>query len=115
MKNRRSWAPPVLAFFLTCASLAQDLPSAKPEAVGLSSERLERIASAVQLSIDNNRIAGAVTLILRHGQVAWFRAQGKADREVGKPMQRDSIFRICSMTKPITSAAVMMLYEEGHF
>jgi CubicO group peptidase (beta-lactamase class C family) len=52
---------------------------------------------------------------MRHGQVGWFRAQGMADRETGKPMQRDSIFRICSMTKPITSTAVMMLYEEGRF
>jgi len=101
-------------FFLPCVS-AQDFPTAKPESVGLSSERLERITTTVQHSIDDKRIAGAVTLVMRHGQVAWFKAQGMADREAAKPMQRDSIFRICSMTKPITSAGLMILYEEGKF
>jgi CubicO group peptidase (beta-lactamase class C family) len=96
-------------------AFTQEFPSAKPESVGLSSERLERIANAVQHSIDDKRIAGAVTLVMRHGQVAFFKAQGMADREAAKPMQRDSIFRICSMTKPITSVGVMILYEEGKF
>lgn len=102
---------------LTFASriAAQDLPTAKPESVGLSSERLERISKAVQRDIDDKRIAGAVTLVLRHGQVAFFKAQGMQDREAGKPMRPDSIFRICSMSKPIASVAVMILYEEGHF
>ncbi len=103
----------VLSATLTVA--AQDLPVTKPESVGLSSERLERIAGAVQRSIDDKRIAGAVTLVARHGRVAWVKAQGMMDREAGKPMQTDSMFRICSMTKAITSLAVMMLYEEGHF
>ena len=97
------------------ATLAQELPSAKPESVGLSAERLERIGAAVQRSIDDKRIAGAVTLVARRGTVAWFKSQGMADRENRKPMRPDTIFRICSMTKPITSMAVMMLYEEGHF
>jgi CubicO group peptidase (beta-lactamase class C family) len=96
-------------------AVAQDVPLVKPESVGLSSERLERIASAVQRGIDEKRIAGAVTLVARHGHVAWFKAQGMADREAGKPMRTDSMFRICSMSKPITSLAVMMLYEEGRF
>jgi len=97
------------------AVAAEDLSVGKPEVVGLSSERLERIASAVQKNIDDKRIAGAVTLVMRRGQVVWFKAQGAMDREAGKPMRRDTIFRICSMTKPITSVAVMMLYEEGNF
>jgi CubicO group peptidase (beta-lactamase class C family) len=97
------------------ATLAQELPTAKPESVGLSSERLERIGAAVQRSIDEKRIAGAVTLVARRGSVAWFKGQGMADRENGKPMRPDAMFRICSMTKPITSMAVMMLYEEGRF
>ena len=111
----------VIAAFLLAAcifatsSSAQEFPSAKPETVGLSSERLDRISSAVQHSIDDKRIAGAVTLVLRHGQVAFFKAQGMADREAAKPMQRDSIFRICSMTKPITTVGAMILYEEGKF
>ena len=91
------------------------LPSASPESVGLSSERLERISAEVQRTIDQKRIAGAVTMVMRHGRVAWLKAQGMQDREAGKPMQTDSIFRICSMTKAITSLAVMMLYEEGRF
>jgi CubicO group peptidase (beta-lactamase class C family) len=95
--------------------LGQELTPAKPETVGLSSERLNRISDAVQRSIDDKRIAGAVTMVVRRGHVAWFKAQGVADRESGKPMQTDSIFRICSMTKPLTSLAVMMLYEEGRF
>jgi len=100
---------------LVTAAFAQDLPTAKPESVGLSSERLERIGAAVQHNIDNKRIAGAVTLVMRQGRVAWLKSQGMMDREAGKPMRPDAIFRICSMTKPITSVAVMMLYEEGFF
>jgi CubicO group peptidase (beta-lactamase class C family) len=86
-----------------------------PESVGLSSERLERIASAIQKSIDDGRVAGGVALVARQGKIAYFKAVGMADREAKKPMRTDSIFRICSMTKPITSVAVMMLYEEGRF
>jgi CubicO group peptidase (beta-lactamase class C family) len=97
------------------AAAGQKLPAAKPESVGLSSERLERIAAAVERSIGEKRIAGAVTLVSRRGRIAWLKAQGMMDREAAKPMQTDSIFRICSMTKAITSLAVMMLYEEGHF
>jgi len=100
---------------LNLIAIAQDIPAAKPETVGLSSDRLERIATAVQHNIDDKRIAGAVTLVVRHGKVAWFKAQGMADREASKSMPADAMFRICSMTKPITSVAVMMLYEEGKF
>jgi len=108
---------PVLlgVLFLNVLALGQDLPAAKPESVGLSSDRLERIATAVQHDIDDKRIAGAVTLVVRHGKVAWFKAQGMSDREAAKTMPTDAMFRICSMTKPITSVAVMMLYEEGKF
>ena len=111
--NRPSISLSVLV--LIVSAFAQDLPTAKPETVGLSSDRLERIGTAVQRSIDDKRIAGAVTLVVRRGHVAWFKAQGMMDREAGKPMRPDAMFRICSMTKPITSVAVMMLYEEGHF
>src|SRR3984893_13006865 len=107
----------VLFYFLAMAATAigQELPSAKPEAVGLSSERLERSRTAVKRSIDDNRISGAVPLAPRRGSVVCFKAQGMRDREPGKPMRADTMFRICSMTKPITSVAVMMLYEEGRF
>lgn len=117
MIYRKSMRIPALVCFLavTAIALAQDLPVAKPETVGLSSERLERVGAAVQRSIDDKRLAGAVTLVLRHGKVAWFKSQGMMDREAAKPMRNDAMFRICSMTKPITSLAVMMLYEEGRF
>ena len=105
----------VASFVLSAVSFAQDFKTVKPETVGLSSERLERIGAAVQRSIDDRRIAGAVTLVVRRGEIAWLKAQGMQDREAGKAMHADAIFRICSMTKPITSVAAMMLYEEGHF
>jgi CubicO group peptidase (beta-lactamase class C family) len=115
MGRRMSISALIFALVLATISVAQELPTAKPESVGLSSERLERIGAAVQHSIDDKRIAGAVTLVARRGHVVWFKAQGMMDREAGKPMRPDTMFRICSMTKPITSLAVMMLYEEGHF
>jgi CubicO group peptidase (beta-lactamase class C family) len=112
----RKLIPVLLGFLvLSVSAIAQDLPPGKPESVGLSTERLERIATAVQHEIDDKRIAGAVTLVIRHGHVAWFKSQGMMDREAAKPMRPDAMFRICSMTKPITSVAVMMLYEEGRF
>ena len=113
--NRRIIFPAFFCALVLSAAVAQEVPVVKPETVGLSPERLERIAGTVQRSIDEKRIAGAVTLVAHRGHVAWFKAQGMADREAGKPMRPDTMFRICSMTKPITSAAVMMLYEEGHF
>jgi len=114
----QSWKiVPVLfgVLLLYVCAVAQDLPAAKPESLGLSAERLDRIANVVQHDIDDRRIAGAVTLVVRRGHVAWFKAQGMMDREAGKPMPPDAMFRICSMSKPITSVAVMMLYEEGKF
>ena len=86
-----------------------------PEDVGLSTERLERIANTVNRSINEGRISGAVTLVARHHHVVYVKAFGMADRETKRPMRTDDIFRICSMTKPITSVAIVMLYEEGHF
>ena len=118
-RNRFAWRFRLVLLIcilgLATRGMAQDFPSEKPETAGMSSERLERISKAVQQSIDDKRLAGAVTLVARHGHVVWFKAQGMSDREAAKPMRPDSIFRICSMSKPITSTAVMMLYEEGKF
>lgn len=105
----------VLSVLLCIPLLSQELSVVKPEAVGLSTKRLQRIDRAVERSIQDGRIAGAVTLVVRRGKVAWYHAQGMADREDQIPMRPDNIFRICSMTKPITSVAVMMLYEDGYF
>ncbi len=94
---------------------AASCPTATPEEAGMSSERLARIAGTIQQSVDGRRIAGGVSLVARHGKIVYFQAVGMADRDAHKPMRTDSIFRICSMSKPITSVAVMILYEEGRF
>lgn len=118
-RKTRAWvllgAFGVICALISAAAFGQELPAVKPETVGMSAERLERIGTAVQKSIDEKRIAGAVTLVARRSKVVWFKPQGMMDREASKAMRPDAIFRICSMTKPITSVAVMMLYEEGHF
>jgi CubicO group peptidase (beta-lactamase class C family) len=87
----------------------------KPEEVGLSSPRLERIRTHFQRYIDAGKLSGTMTLIARRGQLAYCEAQGYADLERQRPVQHDSIFRIYSMSKPITSVALMMLYEHGLF
>ena len=92
---------------------AQDLPRVKPDAVGLSSERLERITKWLGSEIEQNKIPGAVLLIARHGKIAYFEALGKRDPASGAPMTRDTIFRIYSMSKPVTTVAALMLVEEG--
>jgi CubicO group peptidase (beta-lactamase class C family) len=83
----------------------------KPEKVGLSSERLKNIDTLIDTRIEEKKIAGAVVLVARKGEIAYFRAAGLADN--GKPMKKDTIFRVVSMTKPVTSVAIMKLYEEG--
>ena len=92
---------------------AQNLPSAKPEEVGLSSERLNRAFAAVKVDVDKGALPGAVLLVARHGKVVMFDAVGTLDPATKAPMTKDAIFRIYSMSKPITSVAAMMLFEEG--
>jgi CubicO group peptidase (beta-lactamase class C family) len=115
MIRRRLLPSFAIVIALSLSVVAQELPVTKPEFVGLSSKRLQRLSNAVDKSISDGRIAGGVTLVVRRGKVAWFQAQGMSDRETHKPMRKDSIFRICSMSKPITTVAAMMLYEEGAF
>ena len=91
------------------------LPAAKPEDVGMSSERLARIRPAMQRYVDRQLVPGVVTLVARRGRVVHFDAVGWRDVETKAAMTTDTIFRIASMTKPIASVALMMLYEEGHF
>jgi CubicO group peptidase (beta-lactamase class C family) len=83
----------------------------KPESVGLSSERLKKIDALIDARIEEKKIAGAVVLVARKGKIAYFHAAGLADSD--KPMKKDTIFRVVSMTKPVTSVAIMKLYEEG--
>ena len=91
------------------------LPRAVPEDVGMSTSRLERITPVMQRYVDNGRIPCALTMIAREGRLVHFEKFGMQDVAAATPIEYDTIFRIYSMTKPITSAAVMMLYEEGHF
>jgi CubicO group peptidase (beta-lactamase class C family) len=90
-----------------------DLPTAKPESVGMSSERLKRLDEGMKSLVNEGRLAGAVTMVARHGKVVEFDATGKRELAGNSPMQKDSIFRIYSMSKPITGVAMMMLFEEG--
>ena len=93
----------------------QGLPRAVPEDVGMSTSRLGRIAPVMQGWIDDGKIPCALTMIAREGRLVHFEKFGTQDVATAKPVEFDTIFRIYSMTKPITSIAVMMLYEEGHF
>ena len=94
-------------------TLAGSLPTARPEEVGLSSERLARIGTAMQKHIDAGEIAGVVTLVARRGRIAHFEAYGFADIAKRTPMRTDHIFGLASSSKPITAVAIMMLVESG--
>ena len=90
-----------------------DMTVVKPEVVGFSSERLERLHALIQGEIDAKKLAGAVTILARHGKVVEYKTYGVRDLATGAPMTRDTIFRDYSMTKPVTGVAMMILYEEG--
>ncbi len=106
----------VAAVLLALTSLpAQVLPVVPPEQVGISQERLGRIRPAMERAIAQGEMAGGIGLIARHGKIAYFETWGMADREGRKPMAKDAIFRMYSMTKAVTGVAVMTLYEEGRF
>ena len=106
-------APFVLVFLLAVATAGAQVPAGAPDDVGLSAERLERIGETIQRAIDAKRISGAVTVVARRGHVAHFEARGLMDIEANAPMRKDAIFRIASMTKPVTGVAILMLVEEG--
>jgi CubicO group peptidase (beta-lactamase class C family) len=99
----------LLALSLTAATV----PGGKPEDVGLSSERLQRVNDVVKSYIDSGQISGAVTMVSRKGHIAHFEAQGLMDIEHKTPMRKDAIFRMASMSKPVTGVAILMLMEEG--
>ncbi|MGD1155815.1 MAG: serine hydrolase domain-containing protein [Terriglobia bacterium] len=94
-------------------SKTPQLAGNKPEALGFSSERLERLHAVMQQEVDQKQLAGIVTILARHGKVVEERTYGKKDLASGAPMTRDTIFRIFSMTKPVTGVAMMILYEQG--
>jgi CubicO group peptidase (beta-lactamase class C family) len=107
----------VLALSFACLlapALRAAVPTlASPESVGLSSERLQRLRAVMQRYVDDGRISGVVVYVARNGRVAYLEAIGKADVEAALPMKKDTIFRIASQTKALTSVAAMMLVEEG--
>jgi CubicO group peptidase (beta-lactamase class C family) len=104
----------LLSILLAGPAPSQSLPPAqRPEDAGISSERLERVRRQMRSDVESNRIPGAVLLIARNGKAAWLDAVGFQDRASQTAMQTDSIFRIASMSKPITSVAAMILAEEG--
>ena len=115
MMHVSAWTAGLLAALLAFSVRAGELPRTTPEEVGLSGERLARIDRLMQGYVDEQKLGGAVTLIARHGKIAHLSAIGKSSIEDNKPMQSDSMFRIYSMTKPITSVALLMLFEEGGF
>jgi len=105
------------AFVATCISVAvacaEELPRAAPATVGLSPEKLDRVKAIVQAAVEKKQTAGVVVLVARRGKVVFLETFGSLTQ--GKPMQPDAIFRIYSMTKPITSVAALMLCEDGKF
>ena len=111
---RAAFAALIIASVLILAGpLTAAAPTGRPEDVGLSTERLKRVADLVQRHIAAGSFSGAVTLVARNGRIAYHEAQGVMDLETKKPMVKDGIFRIMSMTKPIVGSAILMMMEEG--
>ena len=105
----------IFSVLISSTALSSDLPMGPPESVGVSSDRLDRLSESMQRYIDSNQLAGTVSVISRKGKVVHFESQGFKSKENREAMSDDTIFFIMSMTKPIVSTALMMLYEEGHF
>jgi CubicO group peptidase (beta-lactamase class C family) len=103
----------LLIVLIVVSAISVLAQTAKPEQVELSSERLRRLHELIDRRIESRDISGAVTLVARKGQIAYFDAQGLMDVETNKPMTKDAIFRIASMTKPVVGVAILMMMEEG--
>ena len=104
-----------LAFFAALPLRAAEMSIATPEDVGFSSERLGEITAYSRREVDQGRLVGVVTMVSRRGKIVHFDAVGNYGLDNDKPIDKDALFRIYSMTKPITTVAMMMLYEEGKF
>jgi CubicO group peptidase (beta-lactamase class C family) len=103
----------VVAFTLPLAAGSGALTTGKADDLGFAADRMPRIREAVQRHVDAGEVSGVVTLVARRGKIAHFEAYGLQDLESKKAMPKDGIFRLASMSKPITAAAVMMMVEEG--
>ncbi len=105
-----------ILFLLTPAPAeAQLAPTAEPATAGMSAERLSRISETLSPYVADEKIAGLMTMVYRKGEVVHHETYGQRDRQTNAPMTKNTLFRIYSMTKPITTVAALMLYEEGHF
>lgn len=113
MKLRLKLLVMCFCFVFISSALAETLPSTVPEAVGLSSERLARIGTKLEADIAEGKIPGAVVLVARKGKIAYFKSFGTRDEKKSLPVEKDSIFRVYSMTKPVIGVAAMILLEEG--
>lgn len=102
-----------LALFIAPVFAAENLPTAPPEAVGLSRERLDRLSETMQAYVEKGQLSGAVVLVARRGKVAYFESFGQRDIEARSPMTGDAIFRIASQTKALVSTGILILQEEG--
>jgi CubicO group peptidase (beta-lactamase class C family) len=105
----------LLALCALAQAYGQKPASDRPESVGISSERLQRIGQLIERKINEDKLVGAITLVARRGKLVHLAAAGHSNLEANKPLKSDAIFRIYSMSKPITTVAAMMLYEEGKF
>ncbi len=110
---KRAFALTLLTLPLTVQVMAASLPTAKPEEVGMSTERLLRIDQMLQRRIDAGEMAGAVAIVARKGKITHLTAKGVMDLESKQPVTPETMFRVASMTKPVTSVAIMMMIEEG--
>jgi len=108
---------PTIAFQVSAQTASRrtavDATTVRPESVGFSSERLENLHKLIQDEIDQKQLAGAITILARHGKIVDYRVYGERDIESHTPMTKDTIFRDYSMTKPVTGVAMMILYEQG--
>ncbi len=117
MKTRWLRPPPLIvllsALVLAAPSRAQEIPTAEPHEVGMSSERLDRLTAVLERYVEQGRLPGVVVQVQRHGKVVYAEAVGQRDREARAPMRTDAIFRIASQTKALVSVGIMMLQEDG--
>ena len=103
----------VAALAVSSSVFAQALPTAKPESVGMSSERLAKIGALLEQEVNDKKLPGAVVMVARKGKLIYSTAKGSLNNSTGKAMGTDAVFRIYSMTKPLVSTALMMLVEDG--
>src|SRR5881398_541891 len=120
MMRRAYFAAALGAVWLASGAHAATAPDAaakpaatKPEAVGFDSARLKRLDDYMAKTVSDGRVAGMTTLLARHGKVVEFKTYGKTSLATGEPMPKDEIFRIYSMSKPLTGVAMMILFEQG--